>query len=143
MVKTYSILVWICFLFSLALTGFTFYLVFSKSSLIQCYNKDLDEIPCSSVFTTGRKVGFVIIHILALFIQLCKHISLSSPVKIPSNPPSPLPDICVVIRRYVDQLQDEQAYKNDFGLNGNKKNTTSYYPFQSIDSNRGLLNDKH
>ena len=90
MVKTYSILVWICFLFSLALTGFTFYLVFSKSSLVKCYGADLEVVPCSSVFTTGRKVGFVISNVLALFIQLCKPISSSS-IKIPSNPPFPSP----------------------------------------------------
>lgn len=54
---------------------------------------------------------------------------------------SPLPDICIVIKRYVEQLEDEQAYKNDFGLN--KKNNTSYYPFQSIESRGGLLDGKH
>jgi len=123
MVKTYSVLVWLCFLFSLALTGFTFYLVFSKSSLLRCYDKDLKETACNSVLTTGKKAGFVISNVVALFIQLY---------------------ICVVIRRYVEQLEDEQAYKNDFGLNKqNARNTTAYYPFQSIDSNRGLLNDKH
>jgi len=54
-----------------------------------------------------------------------------------------LPDICVIIKRYVEQLEDEQAYKNDFGLNKkNKKTNPSYYPFQSIESNRGLLNHK-
>ncbi|KAF9652734.1 hypothetical protein BDM02DRAFT_3183419 [Thelephora ganbajun] len=119
MVKAYSILVWICFFFSLALTGFTFYLVFSKSTLLQCFDKDLKEIPCSTVFNTGRKIGFVAGHVLGLIIQLY---------------------ICIVIRRYVEQLEEEQAYKNDFGLN--KKNT-SYYPFQSIESNRGLLDGKH
>jgi len=118
MVKAYSALVWICFLFSLALTGFTFYLVFSKSSLIQCYDNDLKEVPCSTVFNSGRKIGFVIGNVFGLLIQLY---------------------ICIVIRRYVEQLEEEQAYKNDFGLN---KKQTSYYPFQSIDSNRGLLNGK-
>jgi len=121
MVRAYSTLVWICFLFSLALTGFTFYLVFSKSSLIQCYDKDLKEISCSSVLNTGRKVGFVISNVIGLLFQLY---------------------VCVIIRRYVEQLEDEQAYKSDFGLN-NKK-STSYYPFQSIESNRGLLDSgKH
>jgi len=125
MVRAYSTLVWVAFLVSLALTVFTFYLVFSKSSLVQCYDKDLNEVACSSVITGGRKIGFVVISIIGLLIQLY---------------------ICVVIRRYVDQLEDEQAYRNDFGLNrgpvNNNSNSTSYYPFQSIDSNRGLLGAK-
>jgi len=119
MVKTYSILVWICFFFSLALTGFTFYLVFAKSSFVQCVDKDLNEIPCSTLFSGGRKAGLVVSSVFGLIIQLY---------------------ICIVIKRYVEQLEDEQAYKNDFGLN--KKNNTSYYPFQSIESNRGLLDRK-
>jgi cytochrome c biogenesis protein CcdA len=119
MVKTYSILVWLGFLSSLALTAFAFYLVFSKSTLIECYDSNDNEVPCSSVFNTGRKVGFVVSNVIGLLFHLY---------------------VCVVIRRYVEQLEDEQAYKNDFGLN--KKNT-SYYPFQSIESNRGLLDSKH
>lgn len=86
MVKAYSILVWLCFFASLALTGFTFYLVFSKSSLVQCYDKDLKEVPCNSVFTAGRKIGFVISNVIGLLIQLCKLIFASSPVRGPSNP---------------------------------------------------------
>jgi hypothetical protein len=121
MVKTYSILVWMGFFSSLALTAFAFYLVFSKSTLIECVNSNGEEVACSSIFSTGRKVGFVIVNIIGLFFHLY---------------------VCVVIRRYVDQLEDEQAYKNEFGLNHNKKNT-SYYPFQSIESNRGLLDTKH
>lgn len=74
MVKTYSVLVWFCFFISLGLTGFTCYLVFSKSSLIKCYDKDLNEVACSSVFTTGRKVGFVISNVIGLLFQLCKSI---------------------------------------------------------------------
>lgn len=46
-------------------------------------------------------------------------------------------DFCLVVRRYVDQLEDEQSYKNDFGLN--KKTTSSYYPHQPLDTNHGLL----
>jgi MFS family permease len=120
MVKLYSILVWLCFFFSVALTAFTCYLVFSKSSLIQCYDKDLNEVACSSVFNKGRKIGLVVSSVIGLLFQLY---------------------ICVVIRRYVEQLEDEQAYKHDFGLN--KKNNTSYYPFQSIESRNGLLDNKH
>jgi len=118
MVKAYSVLVWICFLLSLAMTVFTSYLVFSNSKLLQCYDKDLSEVSCSSVFSTGRKIGFLISNIISLLIYLY---------------------ICVVIRRYVDQLEDEQVYKNDFGVN---KKQTSYYPFQSLESNRGLLDSK-
>ncbi|KAF9787806.1 hypothetical protein BJ322DRAFT_581029 [Thelephora terrestris] len=119
MVKAYSILVWTGFFSSLALTAFACYLVFSKSTLIECYNGET-EVPCSSIFSTGRKVGFVVSNVVGLLFQLY---------------------VCVVIRRYVDQLEDEQVYRNDFGVN-NKKNT-SYYPFQSIESNRGLLDSKH
>lgn len=118
MVRAYSTLVWICFFFSLALTIFSFYIVFSKSSLIQCYDTDLKEISCGEVFSSGRKITFVISNVLGLLIQLY---------------------ICIVIRRYVEQLEDEQAYKNDFGLN---KRQTSYYPFQSVEGSRGLLDDK-
>jgi len=75
MVKTYSILVWICFLFSLALTAFTFYLAFSKSSLVQCYDKDLNEVSCSKVFTTGRKVWLTVSSVIGLLFQLCEPIS--------------------------------------------------------------------
>lgn len=85
MVRAYSTLVWICFFFSLALTGFTFYLVFSKSSLIQCYDKDLKEISCSSVLNTGRKVGFVISNVIGLLFQLCKPTSVPSPIRNTSN----------------------------------------------------------
>lgn len=135
MVKAYSILVWIGFFSSLALTVFAFYLVFSKSTLIECYDGNNNEVPCSSIFTTGRKVGFVISNVIGLLFHLCKsipHTALSREFIL-------LPDVCVVIRRYVEQLEDEQAYKNDFGLN--KKNT-SYYPFQSIESGRSLLDSK-
>jgi len=118
MVKAYSILIWICFLFSLALTIFTSYLVFSKSSLIQCYDKDLNEVSCSSVFSTGRKIGFLVSNIISLLIYLY---------------------ICIVIRRYVDQLEDEQVYKNDFGMN---KSQRSYYPFKGLGSDRNLLDSK-
>jgi len=118
MVKAYSILIWICFLLSLALTIFTSYLVFSKSSLIQCYDKDLQQVSCSSIFSTGRKIGFLVSNIISLLIYLY---------------------ICIVIRRYVDQLEDEQVYKNDFGMNRKQK---SFYPFQSIESDRGLLDSK-
>jgi len=143
MVKAYSILVWICFFLSLALTAFTLYLVFSKSSLIKCLDKDLKEIACSSVFNTGRKVGLVASSVVGLLFQLCKSISahyLSNQIHLNS----PLPDICVIIKRYVQQLEDEQAYKNDFGLNkkSHAKSNTSYSPFQSIESHRGLLNHK-
>jgi len=120
MVKTYSVLVWLGFFSSLVLTGFAFYLVFSKSTLIECFDGSGNEIPCSSIFTTGRKVGFVISNVIGLLFHLY---------------------VCVVIRRYVEQLEDEQAYKSDFGLN--KKNNPSYYPFQSVESNRGLLDTKH
>lgn len=140
MVRAYSTLVWICFFFTLALSGFTTYLVFSKSSLIKCYDKDLNEIACSTVLNTGRKVGFIISTVIGLLFQLCKPVSILSSVRSPSNPFLPLLDICVIIRRYVEQLEDEQAYKNDFGLN---KKSTSYYPFQSVDSGHGLLNSKH
>jgi len=119
MVKAYSALTWICFFFSLGLTGFSFYLVFAKSSLIQCLDQNLNEVSCDSFFTTGRKIGFVVGSVIGLLFQLY---------------------ICIVIRRYVEQLEDEQAYKNDFGLN---KKSTTYYPFQSIESNRGLLDTKH
>lgn len=49
-----------------------------------------------------------------------------------------LSDLCSVIRRYVDQLEDEQFYRSDFGL----RNTSSYYPHQPLDAstNQGLLN---
>lgn len=139
MVKAYSILIWISFLFSLALTVFTSYLVFSKSNLIQCYDKDLQEVSCSSVFSTGKKIGFLVGNIISLFIYLCKRISTSPLVRSPSNLSFPPPDICIVIRRYVDQLEDEQVYKNDFGMNKKQK---SFYPFQSIESDRGLLDSK-
>jgi hypothetical protein len=79
MVRAYSTLVWICFLFSLALTVFAFYLVFSKSALIHCLDKDLQEVTCSSVLGKGKKVAFVASNVVALFIQLCKPVSLSSP----------------------------------------------------------------
>jgi hypothetical protein len=120
MVKAYSILVWMGFFSSLALTAFAFYLVFSKSTLIECYDSNNNEVPCSSIFSTGRKVAFVISNVIGLFFHLY---------------------VCVVIRRYVEQLEDEQVYRNDFGVN--KKNNTSYYPFQSIESNRGLLDSKN
>jgi len=138
MVKAYSILVWLGFFFSLGLTAFTCYIAFSKSSLVQCYDKDLNEIDCSKVFTTGRKVGLVVSSVIGLLFQLCKSISHDDPYN--SSHTSPPPDVCVIIRRYVDQLEDEQAYKNDFGLN---KKSTSYYPFQSIESKNGLLDGKH
>ena len=143
MVKTYSILVWMGFFSSLALTAFAFYLVFSKSTLIECYDSSGNEVACSTIFTTGRKVVFVISNIIGLFFHLCKSTLASPPPIDPFDLLSfILSDVCVVIRRYVDQLEDEQAYKNEFGLNQNKKNT-SYYPFQSIESNRGLLDTKH
>ena len=82
MVKAYSFLVWLCFFFSLGLTGFTFYLVFSKSSLIECYDNNLNEVPCSSVFTTGRKVGFVVSNVIGLLFQLCKPIRPLSQLKL-------------------------------------------------------------
>lgn len=138
MVKAYSVLVWICFFFSLALTGFTLYLVFSKSSLIQCYDKDLNEVSCSSIFNTGRKVGLVVSNVIGLLFQLCKQ--TFRVISTANRLTSPLPDVCIVIKRYVEQLEDEQAYKKDFGLN--KKNT-SYYPFQSVESRNGLLDNKH
>jgi hypothetical protein len=75
MVKSYSFLVWLCFFFSLGLSGFTLYLVFSGSKLVQCYDKDLNEISCASVFNTGRKVGLVISTVISLLFQLCKPIS--------------------------------------------------------------------
>jgi hypothetical protein len=118
MVKAYSVLVWIGFFSSLALTGFAFYLVFSKSTLIECLDSSGNEVPCSSIFSTSRKVGFVISNVIGLLFHLY---------------------VCVVIRRYVDQLEDEQAYRNDFGVN---RRTKAYYPFQSIESNQGLLDAK-
>lgn len=119
MVKTYSVLVWIGFFSSLALTAFAFYLVFSGSTLIECYDSNDNSVPCSSFFDTGRKAGFVICNVIGLLFHLY---------------------VCVIIRRYVEQLEDEQAYKNDFGV---KRQNQSYYPFQSIESNRGLLDSKH
>jgi len=121
MVRAYSTLAWICFLFSVGLTAYSFYLVFAKSSVIQCYDQDLKEVSCSSVLTTGRKIGFIVGSVIVLLIQLY---------------------ICIVIGRYVEQLEDEQAYKNDFGLNKKNASNTSYYPFQSIENNRGLLDTK-
>jgi hypothetical protein len=73
MVKAYSILVWTGFFSSLALTAFACYLVFSKSTLIECYNGET-EVPCSSIFSTGRKVGFVVSNVVGLLFQLCKSI---------------------------------------------------------------------
>jgi len=90
MVKTYSILVWICFIFSLALTAFTCYIAFSKSSLVQCYDKDLNEVDCSKIFNTGRKVGLVVSSVIGLLFQLCKSISrddLDKPSHTSSLPP--------------------------------------------------------
>ena len=74
MVKTYSLLVWLSFFFSLGLTGFTLYLAFAKSSLVQCYDKDLNEVDCSKVFNTTRKVLLVVGSVIGLFIQLCESI---------------------------------------------------------------------
>jgi len=139
MIKAYSILVWICFLLWLPLTGFTFALAFSKGTLLRCY-VDLNEIPCSLVIDAGKKTGFSTNNVIGLLIQLRKPISLLPPVKIPSNPLSPLLDTCVVIRRYVEQLEDEQANRNDFGLN--RKNTSNY-PLQNTESDCGSLNSKH
>jgi len=119
MVKSYSFLVWLCFFLSLGLTAFSLYLAFAKSSMVQCYDKDLSEIDCDKVFNKTRKILLVVGSVIGLLIQLY---------------------VCVIIRRYVDQLEDEQAYKNDFGLN---KKSTSYYPFQSIESKNGLLSNKH
>jgi len=139
MTKAYSILVWICFLSWLPLTGFTFALAFSKGTLIRCY-VDLNEIPCSLVIDAGGGVGFSTNNVIGLLIQLCKPISLLPPVKIPSNPPSPLLDTCVVVRRYVEQLEDERVNRNDFGLN---RKSTSNPPFQNTESDCGSLNSKH
>jgi len=118
MVKAYSILAWVCFILSIGLNIFLLYFVFAKSSLIRCWGEDLDEISCDSFFTTGRRVGFVISTFICLIPQLC---------------------ICIVIMRYAEQLENEQAQKNDFGLN---KNSTSY-PFRSIESNQGVSDSKH
>jgi len=101
---------------------------------------DLNEIPCGLVFDEGRRIGFSTNNVIGPLIQLCKPISLLPPVKIPSNPPSPLLDTCVVIRRYVEQLEDEQANRNDFDLN--RKNRSSY-PSLNTESDCGSLNVKH
>ena len=90
MVKAYSILVWICFLFWLPLAGFTFALSFPPGSLIRCY-RDLKEFPCGSAFDVGRKTSFLVSNVLGLLIELCKPTSLPPPAKISSNFPLPYP----------------------------------------------------
>lgn len=78
MVKTYSFLVWWGFFASLGLTIFAFFIVFSNSTLIHCFDGSNNEVPCSSVFTTGRKVGFVVSNVIGLLFHLCRSILLSS-----------------------------------------------------------------
>ena len=72
MVKTYSLLVWLCFFFSLGLTAFTLYLAFAKNSLVQCYDKDLNEVDCTKVFNKLRKILLVVGSVIGLFLQLCE-----------------------------------------------------------------------
>ena len=94
MVKTYSFLVWLGFFFSLGLTAFTCYIAFSKSSLVQCYDKDLNEIDCSKIFNTGRKVGLVVSSVIGLLFQLCEPISRVM-ISVKSRLISPLPQTSV------------------------------------------------
>jgi len=115
MVKSYSTIVWISFLISCAATGFFLYAIYSSNSLIQCTGTNGAVQPCNS-FSKKTKIIVTTSLAVALLIELY----FSS-----------------VIGRYVDQLEDEQVFKNDFGLN----RTTSYYPHQPLDAsaNHGLL----
>lgn len=130
MVKAYSMMVFISFVVSCAGTGFFLYAIYSKNALFKCLDSSGNEIECNSI-SKGTKIWVTCVEVVALLWQLCKF----SPVLGDSYIYRIFADFCVVIRRYVDQLEDEQSYKNDFGLN----KTSSYYPHQPLDTNHGLL----
>lgn len=132
MVRAYSTMVFIAFVFSCAGTGFFLYAIYSKNTLIKCLDKDGNTISCNGI-KTSTKIWITVVHVFTLLWELCK-----SPFS--GTAGSMLMDgldFCVVVRRYVEQLEDEQSYKNDFGLNN--KTSSSYYPHQPLDTNHGLL----
>jgi hypothetical protein len=126
---------WVAFLLSCAGAGFFLYALYDHNTIIQCTDSSGNKEPCNS-FSTGTKIGATFGHILGLLYELCKPLC-SHLILIGSALIILLLDFCIVIKRYVEQLEDEQSYRNEFGLN----KTASYYPHQPVDTSadHGLL----
>jgi len=116
MVKAYAAMSWVSLILMTAATGAYLYAIYSKNGLMQCEKLTDNTVVCPQL-STGRKVVETVVNVVALLIQLY---------------------VCVIIGRYVEQLEDEQAYKNEFGLNNH---SSSYYPHQPLDNtaDSGLL----
>jgi len=116
MVKAYAALAWVVFLVMLVASVAFMYAIYSPHGLAKCQDLVHNTTVTCPQLTTGRKVGDTVVVVLALFIQLY---------------------ICAIIGRYVEQLENEQVFTNEFGLN----KTSSYYAHQPLSSNynEGLL----
>ncbi|CAL1710873.1 unnamed protein product [Somion occarium] len=131
LVKAYSFLSWITFFIYLIASGFYFYLVFSGKNLFTgCEFTDADgnTSECRVDLKLWQKIVSVVIVIVGLFIHLY---------------------IAVIIRRYVDQLEDDD-YSHEYKLAKHSKNNTStyeptYYPPTAQDpaAHQGLLHSNH
>ncbi|KAK7689361.1 hypothetical protein QCA50_007152 [Cerrena zonata] len=110
MVKAYSVLSWITFFIYFVASGLYFYLIFSGRNLFNgCEVTDTngETHECRIDLKVWQKVISVLIVLTGLFIHLY---------------------IAVVIRRYVDQLEDEHDYSHEYKLAKNKNNASTYEP---------------
>ncbi|KAI0682244.1 hypothetical protein C8Q76DRAFT_763642 [Earliella scabrosa] len=112
MVKAYSIMTIISFILGTAAAGFSLYLTFSNKTF--CVDINNVETCVSNKLGTGQKVGFTVAVLIQWLIELY---------------------IVVIIRRYVEQLEEEREYRHEFRLNPTTGGT--------YEAKEGLLTQGH
>ncbi|GBE85699.1 hypothetical protein BKA93DRAFT_830112 [Sparassis latifolia] len=111
-VKAYSALSWVIFLLSLVSAGFFLYIVYAGKALYDCISVDSNlhvdtNVSCDFHFSLGIKILVTVITVLQILIHLY---------------------IVVIIRRYVDQLEDgDESWRSPYTLG-------------LVDPRQGLLN---
>ncbi|KAI0764920.1 hypothetical protein C8Q74DRAFT_1284728 [Fomes fomentarius] len=112
MVKAYSVMTVISFILSTISTGFTLYVVWRNKPF--CTTIDNNTSCISSTLNKGGKIGFTVGYLFVWFIELY---------------------IVVIIRRYVEQLEEEREYRHEFRLNPTTGGT--------YEAKEGLLTQGH
>jgi len=125
LVKIFSATVWIIVILSAIANAIFYYFVYSGKQFFNgCEIPDGNggQKDCRIVLNTWQKIVYTIVSIVVLFVHLY---------------------IASVIGRYVDQLESERVYDDDYRLAKATNNSTyapTYYPQPVQETHQGLLN---
>lgn len=128
LVKIYSSTTWFLVLLTAAASGVFYYFAYSGKEFFNgCEIPDGNggEHECRIVLKTWQKVVYTIVSVIVLLFYCY---------------------VASVIGRYVDQLESERVYDDEYKLAKQTNSSTyapTYYPPQAQETQQGLLNPQH